>query len=595
MRMKLLKLYLLILTFMVGIIFCTVKARTAEPGENIVVVKSGTKPSDFLDKITPGITTNNTNTKENPLSADIRNLVPSAPGKSPNYWCTWSAQSYMYGQGAKEVDPILYKVEAVSKYSSVYLNEEVLFGDKGWLKIFYNKIKGDLWVVLDDGWDIPANKDYGYRNYSWLDPVKFPSFKGSIPENLVLLNKKVIECGWRGLGLWYRAYEPAVDSLRKKTFSSENDYKKTFWSERLEWSKNAGIGYWKMDGGGNEAAYKMITSLADERFPGLIIEHGNASKDGPFNSYPGSGVADSGYSEAGKAMITYSEVMRLHDVSPQLGIPTILDRMATILDAVKTHPPKTGYLNCEDEVYIAAVLGGTMGIMRTPMVGMRPGDDPDIFLKGPRNIKKRMDEVVRAVRWQRIAPAFGAGIMETHLDSRMLTDSYKFPSGEFWTSTEDWDASYKSANKVVPQGAPASVTRGLLLPEVKCNEEPPYVLASRNPNGAISIGTLGRISSEKGYYFPKADVTLKIGQITGKIGIFGYYKELTLFLDKPVGAVRIWAQDLAGDQAVEISSKVKISGNSLILSGDLIKEIGLSSATPGDFSDPAMVLEIVPI
>jgi hypothetical protein len=227
----------------------------------------------------------------------------------------------------------------------------------------------------------------------------------------------------------------------------------------------------------------------------------------------------------------------------------MLDRMATILDAVKTHTPKTGYLNCEDEVYIAAVLGGTMGIMRTPMVGLRPGDDPDIYLKGPRNLKKRMDEVVRAVRWQRIASAFGAGISDTHLDSRLLTDTYKFPSGEFWTSAEDWDASYKSVNKIVPQSAPARVTRGLPLPEVKCNEEPPYVLASRNPNGAVSIGTLGRINSAKGYHFPEADVSLKIGQITGKIGVFGHYKSLTLILDKPIRVSKIYAQDLAGDQA----------------------------------------------
>lgn len=564
-----------------------------QSGENIVIVKNGTNPSDFRIKITPGIAVKNMTINDSPLAGEIRNLIPSTPGKSPNYWCTWSAQSYMYGQGAKEVDPIIYKVEAIPKYSSVYLNEEVLFGDKGWLKNFYNKIKGDLWVVLDDGWDIPANKDYGYRNYSRLDPAKFPSFRGSIPENLALLNKKVTECGWRGVGLWYRAYEPAVDSVRKKSFSSEIEYKNTFWSERLEWSKNAGIGYWKMDGGGNEAAYKMITSLADKKFPGLIMEHGNASKDGPFNSYPGSGIADSGYREAGKAMITYSEVMRLHDVSPQLGIPTMLDRMATILEAVKTHPPKTGYLNCEDEVYIAAVLGGTMGVMRTPMVGLRPGNDPDIYLKGPRNIKKRMDEVVRAVRWQRIAPAFGAGISDTHLNTQLLTDSYKFPSGEFWTSAEDWDASYKSVNKIVPQGAPASVTRGLPLPEVKCDEEPPYVLASRNPNGAISIGTYGRINSERGYHFPEADVSLKIGKITGKIGVFGHYKSLTLILDKPIRVSKIFAQDLAGDQAEDITSKVTQNGDQLVIPGMVIRQIGLSAATPGDLSDPGMVLDIL--
>jgi len=386
--------------------------------------------------------------------ARSRNLVPTEPGKSPNYWCTWSVQSYMQGQGAKTNDPILYQV-----------------------------------------------------------------------------------------------------------------------------------------------AWKMMTDFADQFFPGLVMEHGNPSKDGPFNSYPGSGRVDPAYVEAGKRVIQYSEVMRLHDNSPQLGIPTMLDRLASILDAVKTKPAKTGYLDCEDEVTMAAVLGGTMGVMRCPMVGLRPGDDPDIFLKGPRNLKQRMDEVVRAVRWHRIAPAFGAGVMATQIDTKVLVDSYKFPAGEFWTSTEDWATTYASPyacmDKMVAQGAPARVTRGLPLPEVTCEGEPPYVLASLNPNGSVSIGTLGRLSPQRACYFPEADVSLNIGRITGNIGIFGYYKTLTLVLDMPLGEFGIWAQDLAGDCAVDITSKVLVEDNRLVFPGDLIKSIGLSAATPGDLSDPALVVEIV--
>lgn len=525
-------------------------------------------------------------------TAETRNLVPSEPGTSPNYWCTWTAQSYMYGQGAKENDPILFKVESIGTYSSLYLNEEVLFGDNGWLGTFHRKVKGDLWVVLDDGWDIPVNRDYDFRNYSLLDPVKFPSFKGSIPENLAALNRKAMECGWRGVGLWYRAYEPAVDSLRKKTFSSEEDYKRAFWGERLRWSKDAGIGYWKMDMGGDDSIYSMMTLLADENAPGLIMEHGVPAKDGPFNSYPGNGRIEPEYAETAKNRIQYSEVLRLYDISPQLGTSTTLERMSSILAAVTSKPAKTGYLNCDDEVYIAAILGGTMGIMRHSMTGLRPDPDPDIYLKGPRQLKKRLDEVVRAVRWQRIAPAFGAGVMETNLDPNTLMDSYKFPRGEFWTSAEDWTATCNTAGKIVSQEAPARVTRGLPLPEVKCKGEPPFVLASRNPNGAITVGALGRVSAGKGYYCPEADVTLQVGRLTGKIGIFGYFRSLTLVFDTPPGNVRLYGQDLAGEDAVDITKKVKRNGNRLILSGDLIKKIGLSAATPGDVSDPAMVIEI---
>jgi hypothetical protein len=525
--------------------------------------------------------------------SQARNLVPSEPGKSPNYWCTWAAQNYMYGQGAKEIDSILFKVESIGKYSAKYLNEEDLFGNNSWLMTFHQKVKNDLWVVLDDGWDIPVNTDFGYRNYSLLDPEKFPTFKGSIPQNLVTLNERVKECGWRGVGLWYRAYEPAVDSLRKKTFGSEEEYKKTFWRERLEWSKNAGIGYWKMDMGGNDSIYEMMTRLGDENAPGIIIEYGVQAKDGPFNSYPGNGLIEQEYIETAKKRIQYSEVLRLYDISPQLGIPTTLERMSKVLEAVKTKPGKTGYLNCDDEVYIAAVLGGTMGILRHSMVGLRPEPDPDIYLKSPRQQKRRLDEVVRAVRWQRIAPAFGAGVMKTFIDPRILVDTYKYPQGEFWTSAEDWSSTNNTADKIVQQGAPAIVSLGLPLPMVKCKGEPPFVLASRNPNGAITVGSLGRVSSEKGYYCPKADVTLQVGQLTGKIGVFGYFKTLTIVFEKPLGGVTVYGQDLAGAEAIDITKEVKRKGNRLVLSDDLIKKIGLSAATYGDLSDPAMVIEIV--
>ena len=45
------------------------------------------------------------------------------------------------------------------KYAALQLNEENLFGANGWLKNFYQKVRGDLWVVLDDGWDLPVNRD----------------------------------------------------------------------------------------------------------------------------------------------------------------------------------------------------------------------------------------------------------------------------------------------------------------------------------------------------------------------------------------------------------------------------------------------------
>jgi len=37
---------------------------------------------------------------------------------------------------------------------------------------------------------------------------------------------------------------------------------------------------------------------------------------------------------------------------------------------------------------------------------------------------------------------------------------------------------------------------------------------------------------------------------------------------------------------------VIVEGNKLVFPGELIKNVGLSAATPGDLSDPALVVEI---
>ena len=50
-------------------------------------------------------------------------------------------------------------------------------------------------------------------------------------------------------------------------------------------------------------------------------------------------------------------------------------------------------------------------------------------------------------------------------------------------------------NKTIRQGAPASLTRGLPLPavssvEAQSDDQIPFVIASQNPNGALSITTM---------------------------------------------------------------------------------------------------------
>jgi hypothetical protein len=516
----------------------------------------------------------------------IRNLIPDTPGTSPNYWCTWAAQNYIYGQGKARLDPIILRVDHVHKYKADSLTEENLFGPRGWATTFFPKVRQDLFFVLDDGWDIPTSNDYSYRNLGDLDPQKYPSFKGSIPEKWTQLNQRARQLGWRGIGLWFRTVESPQDKERRDEISDQEKYERLYWSERLKWSRDSGIQYWKMDVGGEDEKISMMMDLKKRIVYALFFETGLIPPGAPFSKIPDGMRYNPVFIEQGKTRLSLTDVIRLYDVSPQLGNATMLLRFATITEKLQQQPDADALLNVEEEVYLAAALGGTMGIFRNPMIGLRPDPDPDIFLTGPRNLKKRLDEVVRAVRWQRIAPAFPANAMHVEVDPNYLTDTWKFKKGEFWK--------FEVEDTIVKESAPSRVTRGLPLPKVSCPGEPPFVLASRNPNGAISVASIGRVLYDRGYITPEADVTLNVGSIDAPVGIFGYFKSLTFQMDKPFGEICIWAQDLAGDWATEITDRVTIDGNTLKIPGKLISDIGLSVATPGDLSDPGMVMVIEP-
>jgi hypothetical protein len=148
------------------------------------------------------------------------------------------------------------------------------------------------------------------------------------------------------------------------------------------------------------------------------------------------------------------------------------------------------------------------------------------------------------------------------------------------------------AGQEIVQGAPARVARGMSLPDVVAEGEPPFVVASRHPNGAIAMATLSRTSTEKGIFVPLADVTIEVGDGTNPVGIFGKYCSLTLNLTVPPGSRRVWVQDLAGEEAVDITGKGSLGDKQIILTGELIDQVGRSAATPGDLSEPGLVLAL---
>jgi hypothetical protein len=487
------------------------------------------------------------------------NLVPDQPSSAPNYWCTWAAQNYMYGHGLAKLDPRMLEGDSGNKLAHEAMAERVLFGDGGWANSFFPKIRKDLYLLLDDGWQAGGTATFE------LDTMKFPGFTGSFESRLRKLNSAVEGAGWRSTALWCRN-TPGGDADQ----SLENR------------SESAAIKYWKVDIG--DPTFNLVR-LRDETHIPLTLEHvhgevpvnGDWRKDGRF----GIQSRDSKRME----ILRHTDVYRTYDVTSILSLPTTLDRLAEMLKGAEGDPEVHGLINVEDEVYVAAAMGCTMGIMRHPLTGLRPENDVDLFFNGPRQAKKRMDEVVRAVRWQRIAPPFSPGLGSVNLSDEILTDTWMFERGQAWQS--------ELIGATVRQGAPACITRNIGLPEVKTRGGKPFVFASRFPNGAVAIAAQERTQVGNGWYMPAADVTLSVSEAPVQFGVFGHFDELTLTFAAALQGKSILAQDLAGEESRDISNEVQVRGKSLRIPGKIIREVGLQKATAGDVSAPGLVIVIV--
>jgi hypothetical protein len=241
-------------------------------------------------------------------------------------------------------------------------------------------------------------------------------------------------------------------------------------------------------------------------------------------------------------------------------------------------------LNVEDEVYVAAAMGCTMGVLRHPLHGLRPTPDTDLFFNGQRQAKRRMDEVVRAVRWQRIAAPYPVGTGTIQVSDEVLTDSWAFQRGQTWQND--------LAGQTVYQGAPACMSREIALPRVTSSGEKPFIFASRFPNGAVAIGAQERTRTGRAWYMPSAEVELHVGDAPGPYGIFGSFTMLDLVFERPLQGRRVIAQDLASEEAIDVTNRVRIDGRSLQLTEANLRSFGLRAATQGDLSSPGLVLAL---
>ena len=487
-------------------------------------------------------------------------LIPAIPSSTPNYFCTWQTQKYF----TNAADPSVMR-ENITE-SNMFGNEKY----QGWIN-FYTKVRSDLIFVMDDSWDIPIKGDSkNYFGSLILNSERFPNYAKtgvSNQEAMKQLNAAVKNKGWKALGGWVCAQEAPI-YMNAKT-------QKEYWTERAQWANYSGFAYWKVDWGKHIYDYnfrKLLTDIAHQNAPNLIVEH--AQND---------------------SVIPVSDVFRTYDVPAILSIPMTMKKLKKTLATYTTGNTYKGLICAEDEAYIAAGLGCTMGIMRHPMAGNLPNGKPDpSFPAMHRNLKTKIDEVTRAVRWHRMAPAFGVNAMQTYVDTVNLTDWWEIQNMaaeiESWWF-EPWTGFHKNGN-VISETAPARISRGLPLPLVIPDEsdDVPFVVASKNPNGAISI-TVSARTRNRTYWTPICDISLISGNAT-TFGIFGYYKSLTISTDIELANTTIKAQDLAGVKVIDITNRVTITGNKLIIPGKVINEIGMGEQSAGDTSEPGLVLVI---
>lgn len=483
-----------------------------------------------------------------------KSLVPSTPSKVPDYFCTWNIQGFANGCKTSSM-----------RYA---MTEQNLFGRgkyQNWSS-FYPEIRSDLIFVMDDSWDVPLDSTIGtgsaYLGTAQLNTERFPSYTGDPTQRLKRLVNRVKSRGWKGLGGWVAAQAPAEVAAKDEA---------TFWAARLKESHDAGFEYWKVDWGTNAHNpqwREKLTKIGKEHAPNVILEH--ACRD---------------------EFISFSDVFRTYDVENITAQPTTIRRVVNLLK-LRSGTTSKGLINCEDEPYIAAGLGCAIGVMRHPFVGNFLTGTPDFaFPSAGRNVKSRIGEVIRGVRWHRIAEPFAVGA-HYEVDSVNIGDSWILAANETWMQ----GSSGRNIGDTLVEMAPRRVSRGLPLPIVKYDNTgaEPFVLSSRYPSGAVAIVTIGRAFGRE-YRCTPMDVEQKMPESDKPIGIFGNYRSLTLIFDKAISraSTTILAQDLATDKAIDITDQVVINDNRLTLSGELINRIGLTKSMPGDLSDAGMVMQIL--
>ncbi len=480
------------------------------------------------------------------------NFIPEKGSYTGNYICTWIMQEAV----AKHLD---IAGEDVPTRQRNALNESTLF-----VESFYHplekKYRGDLLFLLDDGWDVPydtANNKENAALFGSLEPdaEKFRSLGDTPLERLTEIGRRIKALGYQGLGLW------VSPNYGEEPFSM--DTARAYWEEKARISHAAGVLYWKVDWGKNSGrtGYReMMTECVRKYAPGLMIEH--ARELLPFSDLGSNGGA------AVRDMcerFLVGDVFRTYDVEPPFADTETYARVNSLMKNARFDEMRLngrGLINVESQPLVAAGLGFTLGIM------------------------KHTPAVEAVVRWQRIAPPYGAHIGTYLTSEESVTDYLIFDSDPVWWRHLQWER----YSVTVPQAA----ARNARLAKTECDGAKPIVLTAGHPDrDVLSIVTLGRTIDPNPEMIALADVTAYPKSRKTIVGVFGYYHTLSLEYSDPIPEnTSVWAQCMLDDYAENITDLVNIHGSTLTIDGVLLRKLGHKSGDRVTGGEPTVIIKL---